>query len=274
MIKNKLSYQANCWGPLGGNAVGVTSTTKLTYRTFGDMDKAFADIRAAGYVGVEIFDGNLLDLSVSESRSLLNNNGLELVAAYSGGNLIFKDILSEELNRFRIVADRLAELGAPHLVVGGGAKRFDGPKDSDYSVLADSLEQVVTIAKERGLEAHYHPHLTTLAETEDQVRRVFEQTSIRFCPDTAHLAAAGGNPAQMIKEHKDRISYVHLKGFQADPFAFTPLDQGTLDHAFILDALKEINFSGWLTTELDEWPDPSEGARSSMAYLKDQLNLS
>ena len=33
----KLAYHANCWGPLGGDAVGVTSITRLAYRTFGDM---------------------------------------------------------------------------------------------------------------------------------------------------------------------------------------------------------------------------------------------
>ena len=32
----KLAYHANCWGPLGGDAVGVTSITRLAYRTFGD----------------------------------------------------------------------------------------------------------------------------------------------------------------------------------------------------------------------------------------------
>ena len=43
----KFAYQANCWGDLGGNAEGVTSITKLYYRTFGDMDRAFAEIAAA-----------------------------------------------------------------------------------------------------------------------------------------------------------------------------------------------------------------------------------
>ena len=54
-------YQANCWGPLGGDAVGVTSITRLTYRTFADMATAFREIGEVGYAGVELFDGNLLD---------------------------------------------------------------------------------------------------------------------------------------------------------------------------------------------------------------------
>ena len=95
----KLAYHANCWGPLGGDAVGVTSITRLGYRTFGDMDRALSEIAAAGYEGVELFDGNLLDYSAAEFRKLLDNTGLALVGTYAGGNFIFDDILPEELAR-------------------------------------------------------------------------------------------------------------------------------------------------------------------------------
>lgn len=264
----KLGYQANCWGPLGGNAVGVTSITELTYRTFGDMAVAFADIAAAGYQGVEVFDGNLLDQSAADFRKLLDDNGLSLVAAYSGANFIFDDILAEEMDRIRRAADRTAELGAPHFVVGGGAKRFDSTRDEDYSKLGAALEKVADLARERGLVAHYHPHLSTIVEGPDEVRRIFAETSIHFCPDTAHLAAAGGDPAEMIREHAGRISYVHLKGLQREPFAFTPLDRGDLDSAPIVQALRDVDFDGWVTVELDAWDDPRGGAELSRAYLE------
>ncbi|MDE0114517.1 MAG: sugar phosphate isomerase/epimerase [Albidovulum sp.] len=263
----KLGYQANCWGPLGGNAVGVTSITELTYRTFGGMDCAMADIAAAGYEGIELFDGNLLDYSAAEFQKLLDKNGLILVAAYSGANFIFTELLDEELAKIRCVADRVAELGAPHLVVGGGAKRREGTRDGDYSRLADALEQVVRIAADRGLSAHYHPHLTTIVEGPEEVRRIFSETSIKFCPDTAHLAAAGGDPAAMIREHANRITYIHLKGWRRDPFAFTPLDRGDLDSKPILKAIRDIEFDGWITVELDAWDDPRKGAELSKSYL-------
>lgn len=264
----RLAYHANCWGALGGNAVGVTSITQLSYRTFGEMDRAFADIAAAGYEGVEVFDGNLLDVPAAGMRRLLADAGLTLVATYAGGNFIFDDILPEELARVARAADRAAELGAPHLVVGGGAKRFDGTRDGDYAKLGAALDRVKEIAEARGLRAHYHPHLSTIVEGPQEVHRIFGLTSIDFCPDTAHLAAAGGDPARLIRELRDRISYVHLKGFQKEPFAFTPLDRGDVATDPILAALRETRFAGWVCTELDAWPDPAEGARLSMDYLK------
>lgn len=267
MTEWKLAYQANCWGDLGGNAEGVTSITQLSYRTFGDMDRACAEIAAAGYTGVELFDGNLMDYSAANFRGLLTNNGLTLVAAYSGANFIFDDILPEELARITRVADRAAELGAPHLVVGGGAKRFDGIRDTDYDKLGAALDRVKALAEDCNLTAHYHPHLSTIVEGPAEVNRIFDLTAIGFCPDTAHLAAAGGDPAQLIRDHADRISYIHLKGLQNEPFAFTPLDRGDVPTDPIIAAMRETQFTGWVCTELDAWDDPAEGARASMDYL-------
>lgn len=265
----KKAYHANCWGALGGAPVGVTSIKDLYYRTFGDMNRAIADIGAAGYEGIELFDGNLLDYEAksSELRQRLSDAGLGLVAVYSGANFIFSEILEEELFRIRKGADFAAQLGAKHLVVGGGAKRTTLATEEDYGRLAESLNCVVKIAEERGLAAHYHPHLTTMAETPEQIRRVFALSNIQFCPDTAHLAAAGGKPDELILNHADRISYVHLKDFRSHPFAFLPLGEGELGMEKILRALITINYSGWLLVELDSYDDPKAGAQKSLRYL-------
>jgi inosose dehydratase len=267
----QFAYHANCWGPLGGNAVGVTSIAQLTYRTFGDMERAIREIGAAGYAGVELFDGNLLDYADRKAalKSVLASAGTRLVAVYSGANFIFGDILDEELSRIEAAARLAAEFGALHLVVGGGAKRATGIQSGDFERLGDALERVVRIAERAGLRAHYHPHLSTIVEGPTEVRKIFGLTSIDFCPDTAHLAAAGGDPAAMIREHRARISYVHLKGWQREPFAFAPLDRGDLNMSTVVQALTDIAFDGWITVELDAWPDPQQGAVKSMAFLRE-----
>jgi inosose dehydratase len=265
------AYHANCWGALGGDPVGVTSIKNLFYRTFGDMQRAIKEISEAGYKAVELFDGNLVEYESKpgELRKYLDDAGLSLLAVYSGGNFIFPEILPEELWRMRKAADLGVELGASHFVVGGGAKRTVPATDEDYARLGATLDQIVDLAEERGLLAHYHPHLTTMAETPEQIRRVFALSRICFCPDTAHLAAGGADPAKVILEHANRIKYVHLKDFRRDPFAFLPLGEGELDMNAILEALITIKYQGWIAVELDAYENPKTGAEISMRYLSD-----
>jgi inosose dehydratase len=267
----KKAYQTNCWGVLGGEPVGVTSIKDLFYRTFGDIERAIGEIAQAGYQAVEVFDGNLVQYEgkLGDLRNALKDSGLSLLAVYSGGNFIFPEILPEELWRIRKAADLAGELGAEHLVVGGGAKRSVAATDEDYKRLAGALDQIADLATDRGLVAHYHPHLTTMAETPDQVRKVFALSKIYFCPDTAHLFAAGGDPAKLILEHASRIRYVHLKDFRREPFAFLPLGEGELDIDSILQALVTIKYNGWIAVELDAYDDPRAGAEISMRCLNE-----
>ena len=270
----KLAYHANCWGSLGGNAVGVTSITQLSYITFCNLEEPLNDISRAGYTGIEIFDGNLFEYNerLDELKKMLLNTGLKLVASYSGGNLIFDEIIDDELDKIKKSIAVAKELGAEHFVIGGGAKRFNGIQEDDYNKLADSLNKIDTLCNDNELQGHYHPHLSTIVEGPDQVEKIFNLTSINFCPDTAHLFAAGGDPNELILKLKEKITYVHLKGFQKKPFAFTPLDEGDLDHSEIIKTLKNIYFEGWITNELDSWEHPFEGALRSYKYVQSHFN--
>ena len=75
----KLGYCTITWGGVVGHAQGVTSVKDLFYLTHGPMDRAVADIAAAGYQGVEMFDGNLADYS-GESFDLTGVKGTLPVA--------------------------------------------------------------------------------------------------------------------------------------------------------------------------------------------------
>ena len=74
-----------------------------------------------------------------------------------------------------------------------------------------------------------------------------------------------------MREHASRISYVHLKGWQREPFAFVPVGRGDCDNGAVIRALKEIGYSGWICNELDAWPDPAAGARESRVFVMDVL---
>jgi len=271
----QLGYHSITWGGVVGDATGVTSIKDLSYRSYGSIERAVSDIAAAGYAGIEMFDGNLFDYAdrPEELQGLLSDAGLELASAYTGGNFIYSEILDEELVRVSRAA-KLAQLfGAGSLVVGGGARRSSGTRPEDYQALGSALDQVCDIAEAHGLVACYHPHLTTIVESPDELDRLMPLTRMAFCPDTGHLAAGGGDPAALIRSYGNRLQHVHLKDVRLEPLEFVPLGQGSIDFSDVLAAVHESGYDGWLMVELDSYPgDPAEAAQISKAYLDRLLN--
>ena len=139
----KLAYHANCWGPLGGDAVGVTSITRLAYRTFGDMARAARDIAAAGYQGIEFFDGNVVEGEGDDyaaSRTHPRRDRAELVAVYSGGNFIFPTSLTRS---WRV-----------------SARRRRPPRRSAPSTWSSAAARGATTAPAKATTTHSLPHST------------------------------------------------------------------------------------------------------------------
>jgi inosose dehydratase len=259
----RLAYQTNTWGGVVGHPVGVTSIKDLYYLANGSTPDALRDIAQAGYDGVELFDGNLVEYAESSDAftQLLDQHNLQLVGVYSGANFIFPDILDQELWRIDRAAALGARWGARHLVVGGGAQTLRPPGGSEYAKLGAALDRVTEIAHGHGLTATFHPHLTTIVETAEQLDRLLVHTSVSLCPDTGHVLLAGDEPASVIRSHAERVSYVHLKDVDLDTRTFVPLGTGALDLDGVMDALHEIGYDGWVTVELDGWSDPYRGAQ-------------
>lgn len=271
----QIGYCAITWGGIVAEAGGVGSVKDLYYRSLGDIRVAAAEIAAEGYVGVEVFDGNLVALEgeVDDVRSSLEDSGVELVSVYTAGNFIFADALDDELQKVANAA-RLAKLfGAGHLVLGGGARRAAGIRDEDFEALAAALDRAAGIAADAGLTSSYHPHLGTLVESPDELARLMPLTSVAFCPDTGHLAAGGGNPATEIRNYGDRLAHVHLKDYDAGR-GFVPLGEGSIDFADVIEAAREHGYDGWMMVELDAYDGaPREAAAISRSHLETLLPL-
>ncbi|MFX0561097.1 sugar phosphate isomerase/epimerase family protein [Tepidibacillus infernus] len=263
----KLGYQTNTWGGVIGHPAGVTSVKDLYYLANGSSEEALRDIAATGYKGFEIFDGNLMQYkdNPEKFKELVNENSLDFIGVYSGGNFIFREILEEELLKIEEVAAFASKLGAKHLVVGGGAIRSNGILESDYIELGNALNQVAEIAKKYNLIPSYHPHLGTCVQSPEQLDKLMPLTTINLCPDTAHIEAGGGDPVEVIKKYADRIKYVHFKDYQNGEFL--PLGEGHQKFDEMLKVLDKVRYDGWITVELDSYPDPKHGAEISRQFL-------
>ncbi len=135
----------------------------------------------------------------------------------------------EILERTRKVAELTAALGAKDVVfvpVPGfrddttGDYLEPGTLDDDgWKALVRSTNDLGrALAEEYGVRLQFHHHADSYVETRPQIDRLLAETDPRYvslCLDTGHLAYGGGDAAQLIADHPDRIGYLHIK--QMDP---------------------------------------------------------
>ncbi|GMO30437.1 MAG: sugar phosphate isomerase/epimerase [Termitinemataceae bacterium] len=270
-----VAYMTNAWGAVMAHCAAANNVNGAFYVSTGADKEAVAGIAAAGYNGIEIFDGNLLAYEGKEDvfKKILSDNNVSLVAVYSAASFIYDEILDEELFRLKKAASFAKKFGASQIALGGGATRYDGIKETDYKKLAAALDKVCDIADGLGMTASYHPHMGSLVQSPQQLDKVMPHTRIALCPDTGHVVLGGGDPVAIVKKYADRIKYIHLKDVTKEGM-FCPLGKGDIDFPAIMDVLRKAGKPVVYAIECDGWNgDPAEGAKITAAYLKSKLNF-
>lgn len=154
----------------------------------------------------------------------------------------------------------------------------------DQETYFRQLNCQMEICRAWGLTAAVHNHLGTLVENQEQL-----ETMLRRCPnvglilDTAHLAAAGGDPMKIIGQYPHRLAAVHLKDWLVtkpelgldrwpERGRFCELGAGNigLDNVAVLRLLKKIGFDGWVFVEQDtHLRDPYADLAASLKLLQE-----
>jgi len=154
------------------------------------------------------------------------------------------------------------------------------PFDADWS--PEKSTELGAMMKEHGVTPALHPHIgskgkgTGVVETTegcDSFMRTHPE--VYLMPDTAHLSVGGSDPAQTILMLKDRVRYMHIKDWHprhgyGDEYwkGFCELGEGLVNLKGVIDALRIIDYSGWLTVEQDSSSDPLGSARTSRDFLR------
>ncbi len=140
--------------------------------------------------------------------------------------------------------------------------------DSGWATLLANLDRVAAFAATTGVRAVLHPHVGTMVENTDDVKRVLDGSSIALCLDTGHLYIGGTDPADLTRQVPDRIAHTHLKDVDGAIAArvgagrltytdgvrqgmYRPLGTGDVDIAAIIERLEGNGYTGWYTLEQD-----------------------
>jgi inosose dehydratase len=171
------------------------------------------------------------------------------------------------------VLDGYAATGSDVLVLSAdtGLTGYDARPELDdtgWRTLLANLDRLAALAAERGVKAVLHPHVGTMVENPDDVRRVLDGSSIALCLDTGHLLIGGTDPAELTRQAPERIAHTHIKDVdarlakqvQAGRLTYTeavregmyrPVGDGDVDFAAIVDHLRRQGYDGWYVLEQD-----------------------
>jgi inosose dehydratase len=265
------------------------------------------DVAGAGYAGVEAHTQALdaFALQPGRLRGLLEERLLALTAVPFAGTYFEREAWAEELERLRRVADFIAEATPEGIVVfrtvAHPARRdmVAGqppllPLDANrMGHLAENLNRFCDLCAAFGLKGAIANRVGTYLETPDELEAVLERTEpelVWLAPDLGHFAYAGGDPARLVRTHRERLLYPRLKDFDRGVFerireerlgfasfaragGFKELGAGSLDLVEILMPLEDAAFPGWVCVELELTErTPRESATISRDYLRDHLH--
>lgn len=285
------------WGVIE-NVAGETSG----YR------KVLDEMAETGYVGTELGDWGFMPTDPIALRDELDSRGLALVGSFSTPWLQDAARHQQGADDAVRIAKLLAAVGGPDALVvlgndpygdpvrGQNAGRITeehGMSDDEWAVFADGANHLARrVRDEAGIRTVVHQHLGTLIESGPEVRRLLDMTDpdlVGVCLDTGHWTfGTGGDPAVAVRELRDRVWHVHFKDCDPAVMAesrrlgwdgltstghgvFCELGRGCVDFPGVLQALRDVDYEGWIVVEQDILPgmgDPRESARRNREYLR------
>jgi inosose dehydratase len=196
----------------------------------------------------------------------------------------------------------LAALGAEYLVLidapysnlaTGEILAAAALDENGWKRLIDTTYRVANLLRDRfGLKFLFHPHAETHVEYENQIERFLHDTDpslVGICFDTGHHAYRGGDVLRFMRQHHDRVPFLHLKSVDPNvqkrveaghiPFAaavamdmFVEPSEGAVDFVALRDLLRDVNYEGYAVVEQDMYPAPFDKplpiARRTREYLQ------
>jgi inosose dehydratase len=261
--------------------------------------RVLREMSGLGLTATELGAPGFLPDEPTKLRQMLDELDMTLLGGFTPVVLHDRALRETTVDDVTAVAQLLQRAGGSVFVTaavldpGWSVPRPLGAQERRH--LVEMLGVLDGICAEHGLRQVLHPHVQTLVETADDVHRVLDTCDVDWCLDTGHLAIGGVDPVEFAKDAVSRVGHVHLKDVRLDlapalmrrevslmqatqSGLFTPLGQGDVDIAGVVQTLERSGYQGWYVVEQDtaittglppEGHGPVRQVESSMAYLTD-----
>jgi inosose dehydratase len=259
-------------------------------------EQVLAEIAAAGYDGAPT-----PGTDIEAIRRDFANAGLKPAPGYLGAPFWDASQRDDILAKARGMAAAHRALGLTELYVAangtperhaasGHVRPEDALSDDGYATFAETLNQVGRATQEYGVSICFHNHVGTFIETRAELDKLFalvDRDAVFLGPDFGHLAWAGDDSVQLVKDYGSAIRTLHIKDIDpavreqgaaegwtyrqaSDAGIFIELGRGCVDIPGVFAELAKHGFAGWVIVETDvtQLPSAKESAIISREYLR------
>lgn len=234
------------------------------------LPEVLADVKAAGYDGIEIGAQHLDITQPAPFRQLLADHGLAVAGIHVGGEIWNPQAVRDALARLEQTMAFAAAAGAPHLCFSGALKQ--GKTAEELAHTAANLNRIGELAAGHGLRLAYHNHYWEIEQDCRELRFLRDHTeaaNVSFLLDVAWVQRGGGDPVAVAREFLPRIAYFHLKDTRGTEWL--ELGEGDVDLRGVIEVMAGVKLP-WAVVEQDETKrQPVESARMSRAFLRKRL---
>ena len=275
---------------LAGAKKEIPMKYSICNETFGDwpQEKIFQFAAQCGYGGVEfapftvknnvteISSGTRADLRKQADKANVEIVGLHWLLAKTEG----LHLTSPDPQVRRKTTDYLGELAKLCHDLGGKVMVFGSPKQRNLlpgvardqgmqyaeEVLRGAMPLLQKLDVVLALEALAPKETNFLKRAADAVELVerVDSPQCRMMLDCKASSSESTPIAELIRRHGSRLAHFHAN----DPNLQGP-GFGELDFVPILQALRDVDYRGWVSVEVFDYsPGPERLARESIEYLK------
>lgn len=235
------------------------------------LESGMAKAADLGFDAIELFTPSADALDAQELEMLLNRYGLKLAAVGTGAGKVIQGLTLTDPDatiRGRAVSfisemiEFGARFGAP-AIIGSmqGSITSGGNRDETLAWLAEGLETLGEKAASAGVFLIYEPlnryetNLFNTLKSGAGFLETLKTTEVKLLADLFHMNIEEADMAESILAHGRHIGHVHFADSNRNPIGsgHTPMEP-------VARALKEINYSGYISAEAFPWPDPDAAA--------------
>ena len=227
------------------------------------LDVILEGLAQAGYGAVEGSPGQETDY-----RQELDRLGLRYIAPH---------VNPSKLKDLGAIAAYLRVMGGKD-ICSSGLLEWNRRAADDYRAAIRFLNEAGRQLRAQGIHLHYHNHEFEFERVEgdrtgmDLLLEGLDADATDLGLDVGWVWRAGLDTARFLREHRERIGYIHLRDFRGAESV--PIGQGEMELAPIMDALHELPHLRWVVVEQDPTaPDPMQAMRDSRNYLKIHFGL-